>query len=168
MATPFLGEIKLVAWKVLPPDWALCNGAILPINSNQQLFSLIGSNYGGDGRITFALPNLQGRVPLHGNGATGGTDGVAQYQIAIEEVPQHTHQFLAASNDGDTPNVVAGQWLAASETMYVPVSPKPADMTTLHGSTISSGGGNMPHENRQPYLALNYVIAMKGIMPSQS
>lgn len=165
LATPFLGEIKLVSFNFAPKGWALCNGQLLPINQNQALFSLLGTNYGGDGKVNFALPNLQGRVAIHrGSGYTEGqAAGQASHTLTASELPGHSHTVLAAGADGSVV-LAAGNALGNFNNGYgTPVSP-----VTLNAATISNAGGNQPHNNMSPFLVLNYAIALQGIFPSQT
>ena len=168
MAEPFMGEIKLVAWSFAARNWAFCDGRLLAISQNQALFSLLGTSYGGDGVTTFKLPDLRGRVPVHtGTGAVGTTGGAAQVPLTAEQVPIHGHPMNAAGVAGAS-NVVTGTpWLAGSPLAYGP-PPTGAESTTLIPSTVGNEGGGAAHENRQPYMALNYVIALQGIYPSRS
>jgi len=168
MGTPFLSEIKMFGFNVnfLPKGWALCNGQFLPINQNQALFSLLGTRYGGNGVTTFALPDLRGRVPIHfGNGRTlGESAGAEAVTITAQTMPQHTHFMNAstlASGGNDNP---AGRFLGSASNLYH----TPAGLTPMNPGTISNVGGSQPHENRQPYLALTFGIALQGIFPSQN
>ena len=166
MSEPFIGELKLFSFGFAPRGWALCNGQLLPINQNQALFSLLGTNYGGDGRTTFALPNLQGRVPVHvGNGLSlGQAAGEVSHALVSPELPTHTHLVNGSPN---TATVVSptGNYLATSPgNDYV----APPGNTTLMAATLSNAGGSQPHDNMSPYLVLNICIALQGIFPSQN
>lgn len=168
MATPFLGEIRVFAFNFPPKGWAMCNGQLLPINQNQALFSILGTTYGGDGRTTFALPNLQGRVPVypHSSFSLGGSTGEESHTLTLAETPAHTHTAVGSSATG-TSNSPAGNVLGSSTANpYVP--PGGAGATTLNPATISASGGGQAHENRQPYLTLNLCIALSGIFPSRN
>lgn len=180
MATPFLGEIKLVSFNFPPRGWAFCNGQFLPINQNQALFSLLGTMYGGNGQTTFALPNLQGRVPIHmGNGHTlGEAAGASSVTLNIQQLPGHNH-VLQAKNGPAT--LVGGaipantkslaQASAATAGGPVPVNlyGAPASATgTMAATEIGNNGGSQPHTNMMPYLVLNFCIALQGIFPSQN
>ncbi len=165
MAEPFVAEIRMMSFNFAPKGWALCNGQLLPIQQNQALFSLLGTTYGGDGRVNFALPNLQGRASLHfGNGFTlGQVGGQAAHTLLITEMPTHTHSAFGTGNNGD--NVIpTGQVLGGAGNQYG----GPTNLTTLLPSTVGLQGGSQPHENMQPYLVINFSIALQGIFPSQS
>lgn len=165
MGTPYLSEIRIVSFNYAPKGWALCNGQLLPINQNQALFSLLGTTYGGDGRVNFALPDLRARTPIHmGNGHTlGERGGEASHTLSISEVPTHTHVAEAAGADATTP-IPTGGVLANANNLYSSAQA----LTSLIPSTVANAGGSQPHENRQPYLALNFCIALQGIFPSQT
>ena len=163
MSTPFLGEIKVISWNFPPKGWAFCNGQLLPINQNQALFSLLGTTYGGDGRLTFGLPNLQGRVPVHmGAGfALGQHGGETAHTLNLSELPTHTHPVITGANAADQ---------TSPSNNYVAPSARGAFGTSANGAllagSVTSVGGNQPHENMSPYLVLNFVIALQGIFPS--
>jgi microcystin-dependent protein len=166
MAEPFLSEIRLMSFNFAPKGWALCNGQLLPINQNQALFSLLGTTYGGDGKVNFALPDLRGRVPIHtGSGHNlGDKQGEASHTIIQSEMPQHTHQVRASSiatGGNSSPN---GRFLGGGNNVYH----TPTSLTPISSSTIGSSGGSQPHENMQPYLTLTFCIALQGIFPSQN
>lgn len=165
MAEPFLAEIRIMSFGFPPKGWALCNGQLLPINQNQPLFSLLGTTYGGDGRVNFALPNLQGCVPIHmGNGHTlGERGGEVAHTLSISEMSDHTHPAQASASNAGTPNPGNGV-LAAANNLYGSA----ASLTPLSPSSITNAGGSQAHENRQPYLALTFCIALQGIFPSQT
>ena len=162
MSTPFIAEIKIVSFNFPPKGWAFCNGQILPINQNQALFALVGTTYGGDGRVNFGLPDFRGRAPMHwGAGVDlGQRGGQEAHTLTAGEMPQHTHLVRAQSAAG-TVNTPGGNYLANSN-----VSPYRTDAGTQFApAMISTVGGSQAHENRQPYLALNFVIALQGIFP---
>lgn len=165
MAEPFLSEIRVFSFGFPPKGWALCHGQLLPINQNQALFSLLGTTYGGDGRVNFALPNLQGRVPIHtGNAHTLGEVGGAQaHTLSISELPAHSHQ-VNATNTPATVNNPTGNVLGIAANSYV----APSNLVSLNPAAISSIGGSQPHLNMQPFLVLNFCIALQGIFPSQN
>src|SRR5260370_34789821 len=150
----------------LPPQGlALCNGQLLPINQNQALFSLLGPPYGGDGRTTFGLPNLQGSAAVHmGGGFTLGQRGGEQaHVLTIGELPVHAHNPVGTTTPGDSP-IPTGNILGAADNMYGPL----ANATSLIPATIANTGGSQAHENMQPYLVLSFCIALQGIFPSQN
>ncbi|MGE4369465.1 MAG: phage tail protein [Burkholderiaceae bacterium] len=167
MAEPFLSEIRLMSFNFAPKGWALCDGQLLPINQNQALFSLLGTTYGGDGRVNFALPNLQGRTPIHmGNWHTLGERGGAQaHTLSISEIPTHTHALTTSNNNAttDTPgtNVVMAQ---ASTDMYR----SPTSLVAMNPGSVANTGGSQAHLNMQPFLTLSFCIALQGIFPSQT
>jgi microcystin-dependent protein len=166
MSEPFLSEIRIMSFNFPPTGWALCNGQLLLITQNQALFSLLGTTYGGDGVVNFALPNLQGRVPIHfGGGHTlGDSAGQEQHTLTIPELPAHTHATMASSLDGDQPSP-AGNLLAGTANAQL-YSSTATNLEPLLPATISSVGGSQSHENRQPFLVLNFCIALQGIFPS--
>jgi microcystin-dependent protein len=165
MADPFLAEIRVVSFGYAPQGWALCNGQFLPINQNQALFSLLGTTYGGDGRTTFALPDLRGRTPIHvGDGhVLGERGGEEAHTLTVAELPAHTHAGNASSSPGDDPDPT-GNLLASP--LNLSYRAPGAGQTSLAPATVASVGGSQAHENMQPYLALNFCIALTGIFPS--
>lgn len=166
MAEPFLSEIRIMSFVFAPKGWALCNGQLLPINQNQALFSLLGTTFGGDGRVNFALPDLRGRVPIHvGNGHTLGERGGAQtHTLSIAELPAHTHPVRASSNEGDSSVPTSRLPASAPVDLYA----APGNGVALAGGMVTSTGGNQAHLNMQPFLTLNFCIALQGIFPSPS
>jgi microcystin-dependent protein len=160
---PFIGEIKLISFNFAPKGWAFCNGQLLAINQNLALFSIVGTTYGGDGRVSFALPNLQARTPLHvGNGFNlGQVGGELGHALTVNELPAHTHVLQGVPKNGDTPVPSA---LANANNLYSSAAPN----ATLNAASIANAGGSAPHENESPYLVLNFVIALVGIFPSQN
>lgn len=166
MADPFIGEIKLVAFNFAPRGWAFCNGQLLPISQNQALFSLLGTIYGGDGRTTFALPNLQGRVPIHLSSThpQGQSFGEETHTLSTPEMPQHSHALAALKADASQESPVGNLPAYSAEEAYsregVPVAMLP--------DAIGTAGGGQAHQNMQPYLVLNFAIALVGIFPSRS
>jgi microcystin-dependent protein len=170
MSDPFLGEIKMVSFDFAPKGWALCNGQLLPINQNQALFSLLGTTYGGNGQTNFALPNLQGRAAAHfGQSLSlGQAGGEAAHTLIQQELPTHSHGGrLTASADFANASDPAGRVFGARPRGGpVVYAPPPAD-TPLAPSAMQIAGGSQPHENMQPYLTVNFVIALVGIFPSR-
>jgi len=167
MADPFLSEIRVMGFNFPPRGWALCNGQLLPINQNQALFSLMGTTYGGDGRVSFGLPNLQGRTPIHmGSGHTlGERGGEYAHTLSQSEIPAHTHVLTGMSVDASTDVPTNTSMLAkATVDMYR----TPAAAVALEPGSISNAGGSQAHLNMQPYLALNFCVALQGIFPSQN
>jgi microcystin-dependent protein len=165
MSEPFLSEIKIVSFNFAPKGWALCNGQLLPINQNQALFSLLGTTYGGDGRVTFALPNLQSRIPIHfgSNHTLGEMGGEENHTLIASEMPSHTHTF-SASNATPNQGTPAGNMWASNTSAYSSASSD----SSMNPASISNAGGSQPHTNLQPFLVLNFIIALQGIFPSQS
>src|ERR1700730_4962403 len=165
MAEPFLSEIRIMSFNFPPKGWALCNGQLLPINQNQALFSLLGTTYGGDGRVNFALPNLQGNTPIHtGNGHTLGERGGEQnHTLAVTELPAHTHVLNASSTPANT-NVPTGAYVASVNNAYTAA----ANLVALSPASVANAGNSQAHLNVQPFLVLNFCIALLGIFPSQN
>ena len=165
MAEPFLGELRLMSFNFPPKGWAFCNGQLLPINQNQALFALLGTTFGGNGQTVFALPNLQGRVPIHaGDGFNLGTaGGEAAHTLTQNELPTHTHVAQASNVDATTFDPV-NNLLAITSTRYTPAS----SLTTLSPTTNGSVGGSQAHLNLMPYQVLSWCIALQGIFPSQN
>ena len=165
MAEPFLSEIRLMSFAFPPKGWAQCDGQLLPINQNQALFSLLGTTFGGDGRVNFGLPDLRGRIPMHvGQGHTLGERGGEQaHTLSISELPTHSH-VANASSDNSTTLTPTGNLLASAANMYAP----PSGLTSLTPTTVGNVGGSQAHLNMQPFLTINYCIALQGIFPSQN
>lgn len=165
MSSPFLAEIRIFSFNFAPKGWAMCNGQLLPINQNQALFSLLGTTYGGDGRVNFALPDLRGRVPMHvGNGHIQGEKaGEAAHTLIISEMTAHTHPVTACSDQAALPSPSGNLWGKDASSPYAAsgnVTMAPADITTV--------GGSQAHQNMSPYLTLTFGIALQGIFPSQT
>src|SRR6476646_10656616 len=168
MAEPFLSEIRMFSFNFPPKGWALCAGQLLPINQNQALFALLGTTYGGNGYTNFALPDLRGRVPLGAGQSGGGSDyqlgstgGEETVKLAVAQLPSHTHPVRAnsgASTTKDPTNAVPAKGGAYAATQNA----------KMNAVMLGKTGGGQAHENRQPYLSLNYIIALVGIFPSQN
>ena len=167
MGTPFLSELKIVAFNFPPKTWAFCNGQLLPINQNQALFSLLGTTYGGNGQTNFALPDLRSRAPVHfGDGhILGEAAGTESVTITQQTMPQHLHFGMASTTDStaDTPanNLVLG-------TSAIDLYRQPTALVPMEAGIIGNVGGSQPHTNMHPYLVLNFVIALQGIFPSRN
>ncbi len=164
MAEPFLGELRIVSFVFPPKGWATCDGQLLPINQNQALFSLLGTTYGGDGRVNFALPDLRGRAPIHeGGGHTLGERGGEQaHTLSINELPVHTHAIPASglpAQLGDPAGAVFAASLGEARFSTTPTA-------TMAPGVVANVGGSQAHVNMQPFLTLNVVIALQGIFPS--
>src|SRR5687768_16171905 len=158
MAEPFLSEIRLMSFNFAPKGWAMCNGQLLPINQNQALFSLLGTTYGGDGRVNFALPDLRGRVPIHaGSGHTLGERGGEQaHTLSISETPAHLHTLMASTQTGNAPvpnNAGTGTILASNPSALYNA---PNNLVALNPGTTTSVGGSQAHLNMQPFLTLSF------------
>lgn len=167
MSTPFLAEIKIVSFNFAPKGWALCNGQLLPINQNQALFSILGTTYGGDGRVNFALPDFRGRIPIHVGGGwlEGQASGEEFHTLVMGEMPAHNH-LLNASNLTDNTNTNNPQNNFPAND---PVNAyRTSSNTTFSPLAVTNVGGSQAHENRQPFLVLNFVIALQGIFPSRN
>ena len=166
MAEPFLAEIRVFSFNFAPQGWAQCNAQLLPINQNQALFSLLGTQFGGNGQTNFALPDLRGRIPLHmGAGFIIGQSGGEQtHTLSIAEMPTHVH-FAGCTPDDAATGTPTGNLLARSTNNFYT---DPNNLTSLAPASITSVGGSQAHENMQPYLALNFCIALQGIFPSRN
>ena len=167
MAQPYVSEIRLFAGNFAPAGWMFCEGQLLPISENEVLFTFIGTAFGGDGESTFALPDLRGRVPVHiGNGVTlAETGGVESVTLSVNQIPAHTHPFLASTDQTNSLN-------AGGNTIGAPLTATPlyasAPNTNFIAQAISPVGGSQPHTNFQPYVCINYIISLFGLIPSQT
>jgi microcystin-dependent protein len=170
MPTPYIGEVRLFAGSFAPSGWALCNGQLLPIGPNATLFNLIGTTYGGDGVNYFALPNLQGRAPIHpgqgpglSNYGWGDVGGVETVALVTNQMPAHTHAANGSSANGFTDNPGGG--VPARTPSAIPQFGAAAD-TNLAAGAVAATGGGAGHNNMQPFLVLNYIIALAGSTPT--
>jgi microcystin-dependent protein len=164
MTTPYIGEIRIVSFNFAPKGWALCNGQLLPINQNQALFSILGTTYGGNGQVNFALPNFQGRAPVHfGNGfVLGQITGEENHTLINSEMPTHNHPVSASSAAPDAGSMANNSWAANSGAYGSNIT------TIMNPASIGNAGGSQAHSNMQPYLVLNFIIALQGIFPPRN
>jgi microcystin-dependent protein len=172
MSQPFVGEIRMFAGTFAPVGWEFCNGQMLPISENEVLFQLIGTTYGGDGESTFALPNLQSRLPMHqgqGGGLTnriiGETGGVESVTLTTQQIPIHNHAAVGAAVTGDQTS--ANGAVPANSVTVTPYLNTPPD-AAFDAQAIGPTGGSQPHDNLQPYLCINFIISLFGVFPSQT
>lgn len=165
MGEPFLGEIKIISWNFPPKGWAFCNGQLLPINQNQALFSLLGTVYGGNGQTNFGLPDFRGRAPLHvGNGLTQGeAAGAEAVTLSINQMPAHNHIVSAVTTAPNQGSPVGNMLCNSGPGSYATVS-----NAVMAPQTVSPVGGSQAHANVQPYLCLNFIVALQGIFPSRN
>lgn len=164
MTTPYLGEIRLMSFNFAPKGWALCNGQLLPILQNEALFSLLGTSFGGNGQNNFALPDLRGRVPIHAGGAAsyGEYGGAVAHTLTLTQLPAHTHAVRVSSSADGGNAIPTGRFLGGGNNVYG----APESLTAMHPGSVGNAGGGQAHENRQPYLVLNFCIALQGVYPS--
>lgn len=164
MAEPFLSEIRIFSFEFSPKGWAMCNGQLLPINQNQGLFSLLGTTFGGDGRVNFALPDLRARTPIHvGSGHTLGERGGEQaHTLSISELPEHAHVVSGSANPGSSNRPNNNVLATNSSNTYANGS----NLVAMQSQSIANTGGSQAHLNMQPFLTLNFCIALQGIFPS--
>lgn len=172
MSEPFLAEIRIFGFNFAPRGWAFCDGQILPINQNQSLYSLLGTTYGGDGRTSFALPDLRGRTPIHvgaSNGTThrlGQKSGEETHTLSGAEMPQHNHVIKGSTNTPTTPVATGNVWSRGAQNQYAPSA---AGANVNMGSqTLLNTGGGQAHNNMMPYLTINFGIALRGLFPSRN
>ena len=165
MSNPFVGEIRMFGGNFAPAGWAFCNGTLLPISENEVLFNLIGTTYGGDGEETFALPNLQSRIPVHvGSGfVLGQTGGEETVTLTVNQIPAHSHVPRGNSGAGNQSSPGNGVWAQSTLGQYSSAAPS----VTMDPSTMTTAGGSQPHDNMMPFLAVNFIISLFGIFPSQ-
>ncbi|HET9284384.1 MAG TPA: tail fiber protein [Candidatus Angelobacter sp.] len=166
MSGPFVGEIRMFAGNFAPAGWAFCNGALIPIDQNPTLFQLIGTTYGGDGQNTFALPDLQSRIPVHvGPGfAQAQSGGAETVTLTTSQIPAHSHVPLCTDNAGTQSGPGNGLWALTTGTTYVT---GPASLA-MSPAALNPAGGSQPHDNMVPFLVVNFIISLFGIFPSQT
>jgi microcystin-dependent protein len=173
MSTPYIGQISITGFNFAPKGWALCNGQLLSIQQNAALFSILGTTYGGNGVTNFQLPNLQGRVGIHmgsspnGSYVEGEVGGEATHTLIQSEMPSHTHTIGAASLGGTSPDPTNHVWAASTDGDSLYISANQANVT-MSPAALGTGGGSQPHDNMQPYLVVNFIIALQGIFPSRT
>jgi microcystin-dependent protein len=172
MSTPFLGEVRMFSFPFAPKGWAMCNGQILSIQQNAALFSILGTTFGGNGTTTFALPNMQGRVPTHwgtspsyGTVTLGQQFGQESHTLLLSEVPSHTHLASGSSDMASLAGPVNNLVAVSAQNPYAPALTNPV---TLQPGTVALAGGSQPHENRQPFLVVNACIALAGVFPQRN
>lgn len=171
MSEPFLAEIRLMGFNFAPRGWAFCDGSILPISQNQSLYSLLGTTYGGDGRTTFALPDLRGRVPIHAGGGhtPGQKSGEEQHTLAASETPPHTHQAKASADVGSSADPTGRYWAQVTGTVgNVYADPGQGAPNAALNNPVVAVGGAQGHNNMQPSLAVSFCIATQGLFPSRN
>jgi microcystin-dependent protein len=180
MADPFVAEIRIFGFNFAPTGWAMCNGQILPISQNTALFSLLGTYYGGDGKSTFALPNLQGSAAMHegqGPGLSqrflGEMSGSQSVTLIDSEMPVHTHSFNAVNTNANVPDpqgaaLAKGRYTAGTQNGAVAFYQTAAPNVFMAPSAVAPAGGSLPHNNMQPYLTLNFCIALQGVFPPRN
>jgi microcystin-dependent protein len=171
MSEPFLAEVRVMGFNFAPRGWAFCDGQILPINQNQSLYSLLGTTYGGDGRTSFALPDLRGRTPIHTGRSNGGGDhtlgqksGEETHTLAANEMPQHTHSLKGSSSPAAS-NEPSGRVVGDNQGLIYHAFATPTPMAP---NAVTHVGGGQAHENMQPYIAVNFCIALRGLFPSRN
>lgn len=174
MSEPFVAEIRIFAGNFAPRGWAFCNGQLLPISQNTALFSLIGTTYGGDGRSTTALPNLQGRAPMHPGRGPGLTDrrlgqrgGVEAVTLTEAQMPNHAHQMQASGRPANNDDPASDRWLGTAGSNNAAYA-SPNNLVAMASQSLENAGGSQPHNNLQPYLTINFIIALVGLYPSRS
>jgi microcystin-dependent protein len=166
MANSFVGEIRMFGGNFAPQGWAFCDGQLIPISENDILFNLIGTTYGGDGQNTFALPNMQSRVPIHvGPGfALAQSGGAESVTLTTSQIPSHSHVPQAQTASGDLASPGNAVWASVATSQYSDQAPN----TTMAPAAIGSSGGSQPHENMMPFLVVNFILSLFGVFPSQN
>lgn len=172
MADPFVAEIRIFPFNFAPKGWAFCNGQLMPISQNTALFSLLGTTYGGDGKSTFALPDMEGNAPMHpgqGPGLTerflGEESGTSTVTLLQSEMPVHNHNLMASNEDGTQGSLTAGIAIATSVGGKLYQTTVNANLVQMNFMALAVTGGSLPHNNMQPYLTLNFNIALQGVFP---
>jgi microcystin-dependent protein len=167
MAQPYIGEIRIFAGGFAPMGWMFCEGQLIPISENDALFAVLGTNFGGDGQETFALPDLRGRLPVHQslNYPLGQQAGVEEVTLNIQQIPSHTHVLMGAEQTGTDASPANG--ILATSSVLKPYAAEAPD-ATMAANAVGPRGGSQPHTNFQPYLCMNYIISLFGIFPTQS
>ncbi|WP_308466519.1 phage tail protein [Rathayibacter soli] len=172
MSQPFIGEVRIFAGNFAPLGWSFCDGSILSIAQNVALFSLIGTTYGGDGQNTFALPDLRGRFAVHAGTGGGGTtsvigqaSGAESVTLATSQLPSHTHVPQSSSAAATTATAAGGAWAAWSDSPYAAAA---APTVAMSPAAVASAGGGQPHDNMPPFTAVNFIIALFGVFPTQN
>ncbi|WP_269234095.1 phage tail protein [Flavobacterium flavigenum] len=170
MAEPFLAETRIMSFNFAPKGWAMCNGQFLPINQNQALFSLLGTTFGGNGQTSFALPDLRGRTPIHfgNNFWLGRIGGEQSHTLTISELPTHKHTLISTSQAVDTNIPSSGVSVLGNTAPNQVYNSSGQNLTAMNPASVSNIGGSQAHLNMQPYLVLNFCIALQGIFPSQN
>ncbi len=168
MSDPYIGEIRMFAGNFAPTGWALCQGQLLAITQNEALFNLIGTTYGGNGTTTFALPTLQGRMPVHmgGSSVIGAPGGAESVSLTAATVPTHTHPAMGTTDHGDQAAPTGAVWAAGSGASNPYSATTPASQ--LNAGALSTFGGGQPHDNMSPFLAVNFIISLFGVFPSRT
>jgi len=171
MSEPFLAEVRIFGFNFAPRGWAFCDGQILPISQNQSLYSLLGTTYGGDGRTSFALPDLRGRAPIHTGRADGGSEhrlgqktGEETHTLSVPEMPQHTHTLRASGTGNGSASPSGNVFANAGSDVYN----DPQSLVNMASGVVANVGGSQAHDNMQPYLAVNFGIALQGLFPSRN
>jgi len=165
MSSPFIGEIRMFGGNFAPQGWAFCNGALMAIDQNDALFQLIGTTYGGDGQTTFALPDLQSRIPIHvGPGfALAQQAGVESVTLTTSQIPAHSHVPQANSSAGTQSSPAGGVWAESTLGQFSASAPS----VSMAPGALGPGGGSQPHDNMMPFLVVNFILSLFGIFPSQ-
>ncbi|WP_281560777.1 tail fiber protein [Thalassomonas sp. RHCl1] len=177
MSEPFIGEIRMFAGNFAPKNWAFCDGQLLAVSSNEALFSLLSNNYGGDGRSSFGLPEMRGRLPMHmgqgsglSNRTLGARPGVERVTLSSDQMPNHSHGLVASRGEADA-STPAGRVLASQTDGDMPYTPTPGDLTDIEdmdSRSLSPTGDALSHNNMMPYLGVNFIISLLGIYPSRN